>query len=139
VFQAGLQGLGTPVLVPRLGYCDYSCNACGQVCPTEAIPLLSLEDKRTQVVGRAYIDQSRCLPWSDSQPCVVCEEMCPLPEKAIQLEEREVWAPDGATVTLQLPHVLSASCIGCGICEYRCPVSGQAAIRVYVPPVAVPI
>ncbi|MGQ9584556.1 MAG: 4Fe-4S binding protein, partial [Anaerolineae bacterium] len=36
--EAGLEGLWTPVLVPRLGYCDYSCNACGQVCPVGAIP-----------------------------------------------------------------------------------------------------
>jgi Pyruvate/2-oxoacid:ferredoxin oxidoreductase delta subunit len=24
--------------------------------------------------------------------------------------------------------------IGCGICGYKCPVNGEAAIRVYVPP-----
>ena len=138
VFQAGLQGLGTPVLVPRLGYCDYSCNVCGVICPTQAIPLLSLEDKQRQIVGKAYIDQNRCLPWSDHQTCVVCEEMCPVPDKAIWLEEQEVQGPDGAAVTLQMPHVLRDLCIGCGICEYRCPVSGDAAIRVYVPPVTVP-
>jgi len=135
VFQAGLQGLGTPLLVPRLGYCDYSCNACGQVCPTEAIPLLSLEDKQQQVIGKAYIDQNRCLAWSDHRTCVVCEEMCPLPAKAIQLEEQDVWVPDGGTVRLQLPHVVRDLCIGCGICEYRCPVSGDGAIRVYAPSV----
>jgi polyferredoxin len=138
VFQAGLEGLGTPVLVPRLGYCDYSCNACGQACPTQAIPLFSLEDKQRQVIGKAYVDENRCLAWSDHQPCIVCEEMCPLPEKAIQLEEQDVSRPDGGTVRLQLPHVVRDLCIGCGICEYRCPVSGDAAIRVYVPPLAVP-
>jgi len=138
VFQAGLEGLGTPVLVPRLGYCDYSCSACGQVCPTEAIPLLSLEDKQRQVIGKAYIDQNRCLAWSDHTPCIVCQEMCPLPDKAIQLEVQDVWRPDGGTVKLQLPHVVRDLCIGCGICEYRCPVSGDAAIRVYVPPLTVP-
>ncbi len=138
VFQAGLQGLGTPVLVPRLGYCDYACNACGQICPTPAIPLLSLEAKQQQVIGRAYIDESRCLPWSDRVPCIVCEEMCPIPNKAIELEEKEVWAPGGGTITLQLPHVRRADCIGCGLCEYRCPVSGQAAIRVYIPPLTAP-
>ena len=47
----GLEGAWTPVLVPRLGYCDYSCNACGQVCPTGAIPALTLEEKRTRVLG----------------------------------------------------------------------------------------
>jgi NAD-dependent dihydropyrimidine dehydrogenase PreA subunit len=24
-------------------------------------------------------------------------------------------------------------CIGCGICEFKCPVNGQAAVRVSVP------
>jgi polyferredoxin len=134
VAEAGLEGLWTPVLVPRLGYCDYSCNACGQICPVQAIPPLSLEEKRQQVIGHAYIDQNRCIPWSDYRPCIVCEEMCPVPDKAIRLEEVKVENPDGVRVTLQRPHVVRERCIGCGICEYKCPVNGEAAIRVYVPP-----
>ena len=35
--QAGLEGLWTPVLVPRIGYCETSCVLCSQVCPTGAI------------------------------------------------------------------------------------------------------
>jgi ferredoxin len=64
--------------------------------------------------------------------------MCPLPEKAIRLEEREVRSPEGETISLLLPYVLRDLCIGCGLCEYRCPVSGDSAIRVYVPPLPVP-
>ena len=131
VLEAGTEGFGSPVLIPRLGYCDYSCNACGQACPVQAIPALTLDEKRLQVIGKAYIDENRCLAWSDHVPCIVCEEMCPLPKKAIQLEEAEVWGPDGARVELQLPHVLRDLCIGCGICEYKCPVNTDAAIRVY--------
>ena len=138
VFEAGAAGLGSPILMPRLGYCDYSCNACGQVCPVEAIPPLNLARKREQVIGLAYIDENHCIPWSDRQPCLVCEEMCPLPKKAIQLEKANVWSTDGKRVTLQLPHVLRDICIGCGICEYKCPVSGEAAIRVYMPKVEQP-
>jgi len=138
VFDAGAAGLGSPILASRLGYCDYSCNACGQVCPVQAIPPLDLAKKRERVIGLAYINENRCIPWSDRRPCLVCEEMCPLPKKAIQLEEAEVWGPDGQRVTLQLPHVLRDVCIGCGICEYKCPVSGEAAIRVYMPQVEVP-
>lgn len=138
VYEAGLQGFATPVLVPRLGYCDYSCNACGQVCPSQAIPRLSLAEKRQQVIGKAYIHEDRCLAWSDRQPCIVCEEMCPLPEKAIILEETTVWSIEGDSVQIQLPHVVRDRCIGCGICEYKCPVSGESAIRVYIPPVEVP-
>ena len=133
VLQAGLEGFATPVIVPRLGYCDYSCNACGLVCPTQAIPALDLPLKQRQVIGRAYIDQNRCLVWSDNTQCVVCQEMCPVPDKAIKLEVRQVQASDGTTPTLQFPRVDRDLCIGCGTCEYRCPVSGDAAIRVYVP------
>ncbi len=138
VSEAGMQGFATPVLVPRLGYCAYSCNACGQVCPAGAIPALSLEEKRQTVIGKAYIIEHRCIAWSDHQPCVVCEEMCPLPEKAIQLEETQIQAEDGSMYPLQLPYVLRERCIGCGICEYKCPVNGEAAIRVYVPEAVLP-
>ncbi len=133
LFESGLEGLWTPVLVPRLGYCDYACNACGQICPTQAIPRLSLAEKRTSVIGVAYIDTNRCIPWASYRPCIVCQEMCPLPDKAVKLEEVDVLAPDGSPVHLQRPRVEHALCIGCGICEYQCPLVGPAAIRVYAP------
>ena len=136
VLQAGLEGLGTPVLVPRLGYCDYSCNACGGVCPTQAIPLLSLADKQRVAIGKAYLDQNRCLVWSDHQNCIVCQEMCPV--QAVVVDEQVFPMDGGGTVRLQMPRVAREACIGCGLCEYRCPVSGDAAIRVYVPAVPVP-
>jgi polyferredoxin len=133
IAEAGVAGFWTPLLVPRAGYCDYSCNACGQVCPVQAIPPLSLEQKRTQVIGWAYIDTTRCIAWADHTPCIVCEEMCPLPGKAITLLEGRAQEPDGTTRAVQLPQVNRDLCIGCGICEYKCPVNGQSAIRVFSP------
>ncbi|MCX7681177.1 MAG: 4Fe-4S binding protein [Anaerolineae bacterium] len=130
---AGWPGLWTPVLVPRIGYCDFSCNACGQACPTGAIPRLTLEEKRRAVIGHAYVNRNRCLPWASGRSCITCEEMCPLPEKAIQLEEAQVTRPDGRTITLLRPYVVQERCIGCGICENHCPLGGEAAIRVYTP------
>ncbi|MFN8597971.1 MAG: 4Fe-4S binding protein [Anaerolineae bacterium] len=133
ITEAGLVGLWTPVLIPRLGYCDYACNACGQVCPVQAIPPLSLEEKRQRVIGQAYIDQNRCIAWAEHRDCIVCEEMCPLPDKAIKLDKVQVLNNAGVLVTIQLPRIDHQKCIGCGICEFKCPVNGQAAIRVYTP------
>jgi polyferredoxin len=129
--EAGLEGLWTPRLVPRLGYCDYGCNACGQVCPSDAIPALDLDSKRQAVIGQAAIDRNRCLPWAYGVPCIVCEEMCPVPEKAVGLEEAKMTDARGQEVTVLRPHVVSDLCIGCGTCEHQCPVEGEAAIRVY--------
>ncbi len=84
--EAGLEGLWTPILVPRLGACDYSCTACGEACPTGAIPPLAPEAKRLTAIGKAYVDPARCIPWSGRAECIVCEEMCPLPQKAITPE-----------------------------------------------------
>jgi MauM/NapG family ferredoxin protein len=126
LFEAGLEGIWTPHLVPRLGYCDYGCNACGQICPSNAIPQLDLEDKRQAVIGLASVDRNRCLPWAYGTPCIVCEEMCPVPDKAIELEHEQV-----GDVELQKPYVVADLCIGCGICEEHCPLAGEAGIRVY--------
>jgi ferredoxin len=130
ISEAGLEGFWTPVLVPRIGYCDYSCNACGQVCPVEAIPPLPLEQKREQVIGLADVDRTRCLPWAEDTECIVCEEMCPIPDKAIELDMSVIRSAEGELITLQKPVVIPSMCIGCGICETRCPVPGAAAIRV---------
>jgi MauM/NapG family ferredoxin protein len=131
LLEAGLEGLWTPRLVPRLGYCDYGCNSCGQVCPSGAIPSLDLISKREAVIGVAVIDRNRCLPWAHGTPCIVCEEMCPVPEKAIRLEEVTMTDDRGEPAVVQRPYILQDLCIGCGICEYQCPVEGEAAIWVY--------
>jgi len=134
VSTVGLEGLWTPVLVPRLGPCTYACTTCGQACPTGAIPPLTLETKWSAPIGKAYVDPARCLPWSGRAECIVCEEMCPLPEKAITLALVEARDAAGGVRTLQAPVVNHELCIGCGTCEWKCPAQGEAAIRVIVDP-----
>ncbi len=125
------KGVWAPLLETRLSYCDYSCNSCGQVCPTKAIPNLPLNEKQNTVIGIARIDTLRCLSWAEGRHCIVCEEMCPIPQKAIRLEEAELTdGSDDVTLILR-PRVIPNLCIGCGICEHKCPVDGQAAIKVY--------
>jgi len=128
--EAGAETLWTPLLVMRSGFCQYSCNTCGQVCPVAAIPALPLAQKKVAIIGRAFIDRDRCLPWAQDTPCIVCEEMCPVPHKAIRLSGVHVKKEDGSTVYLQRPTVQAGRCNGCGLCEFKCPVAGEAAIRV---------
>jgi ferredoxin len=129
--KAGLFGVFTPEMDYRTGQCEWSCNECGKVCPTGAIMPLELEVKRTTKIGRAYIDKNRCIPWSDGKTCLVCQELCPIPDKAIKISEAEVRTPEGETVQLGRPEVVAAKCIGCGVCEYNCPVPQESAIVVY--------
>jgi MauM/NapG family ferredoxin protein len=128
--ESGLEGIFTPRLVPRIGYCEYHCTLCGQVCPTGAIQRLDRVSKQKTVIGLAYFDKNRCLPYAKGIPCIVCEEHCPTPDKAIKFREVEMTDPGGKTVRMKQPYVIDRLCIGCGICENKCPLEGRAAVLV---------
>jgi len=129
-WEQGLDGLYTSRLVPRLGYCEYNCTLCSQVCPTGAIPALPLEVKQASPMGTAFINRYRCIPYTEGRDCLVCEEHCPTAPKAIGFNTAEVADLHGKKVLVKLPVVNPEQCIGCGICENKCPVGGEAAIRV---------
>ena len=110
--EAGLEGLWTPTLVPRIGYCEPSCVLCSEVCPTGAIWQITPKEKGWVVgvgaaqnqpirLGTAFYDRGRCLPWAMATDCIVCEEWCPVSPKAIYVEEAEVVDSAGKTKTLQ--------------------------------------
>jgi polyferredoxin len=126
LFEAGFEGMWTPRLVSRIGYCEYNCTLCGQVCPTSAIRTLAGEEKRKTVIGLAFIDPSRCIPFAQGTPCIVCEEHCPTPKKAIVFRSQ----PGKGGAPVKVPVVETQLCIGCGICENKCPVADLAGIRV---------
>jgi len=61
---------------------------------------------------------------------MVCKEHCPTADKAIRFKDVEVMNEAGITVRIKQPHVDDNLCIGCGICEYKCPLPGRSAIIV---------
>jgi len=124
VFETGLNGIWTPRLVPRSGPCERNCNLCGRVCPTGALRRLSLEEKTYAKLGNAVIDQTRCIAWAENLVCLICDEACPY--NAIDSFSKVVDGTD-----LLRPYVNEHYCVGCGVCEFRCPVKGAAAIRVF--------
>lgn len=128
--EAGLEGIWSPLLIPKIGYCEYRCTLCGQVCPTGAIKKLDLKEKAKIKIGLAMIDKSRCLPYAHATPCIVCEEVCPTPKKAVWFDRVSVKDRNGKEKTIQQPRVDLELCIGCGICEAKCPVIDRPAIYV---------
>lgn len=130
-YQAGIEGIYTPLVIPRLGYCEYNCTLCGQVCPTGAIPTLPVEAKRREVIGKAVFDKNHCLPFARKIDCIVCEEHCPIPEKAIRSREVQVMGLDGRLKTVKEPYLVEEICNGCGICENVCPLETKAGIEVF--------
>ncbi len=129
--QAGVEGLYTPVLIPRLGYCEYNCTLCGQVCPTAAIPDLPPDLKKREVIGKAVFDKNHCLPYAKRVDCIVCEEHCPIPQKAIRSETVVMSGFRGEKLSVKAPYVVDELCNGCGICENVCPLEGKAGIEVF--------
>ncbi len=137
LLEGGFEALWTPVLKNAIGYCEQNCVLCGRVCPTGAIRRIPLAEKVGAPpypgpikLGTAFYDQGRCLPWAMHTECIVCEEMCPTSPKAIWFKTAEVAGRGGRPIRLKQPYVDPRLCIGCGICENKCPVEDLAAIRV---------
>lgn len=120
-FEAGVEGLFSPSLVPKRGACSQDCNNCGTVCPTGAIRPLEIADRRWAKTGTARVMRERCLAWEHQKRCMVCDEVCPY--SAIKFRD-EPGNP------VPVPEVMEDRCSGCGFCEHHCPVQNQSAIFV---------
>jgi polyferredoxin/ferredoxin len=114
--DGGWDALWTPLFNPQAGYCDQDCNLCGQICPSDAIPGLPLEEKRKTVIGVARVIYEEC------SRCMDCVRYCPYDS----FEEVEVEGLRGV-----FPKVIPELCVGCGMCIYVCPNQDPLAIVVY--------
>ncbi|MDR0395657.1 MAG: 4Fe-4S binding protein [Tannerella sp.] len=126
---AGLKyGLGY-MLKPHMSYensyCNYSCTVCSDVCPTDAIKPITVEDKKVTQIGIANFYKEVCVVYTDENDCGACSEHCP--SQAVHM------VPYKGTLTI--PQVESELCVGCGGCESICPVRPVRAIVVISNPV----
>jgi formate hydrogenlyase subunit 6/NADH:ubiquinone oxidoreductase subunit I len=102
------------------GYCNYDCTICGEVCPTGALNRLDKSKKHHIQLGKSYFIKENCITYTNGTDCGACSEHCPT--KAADM----VPFKDG----LVIPEINQAICIGCGACEYICPVRPIKAIYV---------
>jgi ferredoxin len=116
----GLSGFLQPRLDFDAGMCEYECTVCSNICPNGALIPLNEARKKLLQIGIANYSHELCVVVTDRTHCGACAEHCPT--GAVHMVER----PDGLTI----PQVEPELCIGCGACEYICPVKPKKAIIV---------
>ena len=141
LFETGIEGVWTPLLVPSTGACAEKCTSCGDVCPTGAIRPFTWQDKRYKIkMGLANVNQSTCVAWNGGRDCVVCAEVCPYSavvfrdkwDDGLQKDPtRAITDPGNKGRLKRVPTVDENLCTGCGLCEYHCPVLPDHSIVVY--------
>jgi ferredoxin len=120
MFEYGYGGFMQPVMDYKKGYCEWECADCTRVCPTDAIRPLTLERKQEIQIGEVQFLRDRCVIFSEGTACGACAEVCPT--QAVYM------VPYVAGLTQ--PAFEKKLCVGCGNCEYACPVEGGKAIYV---------
>jgi len=109
-----------PYMDYHSGFCNFECDLCGQVCPTNAIRIMQPGQKKLAQIGIAHFVKENCVVYTDNTDCGACSEHCPT--KAVNMVPYK-----GA---LTIPEVDDKICIGCGACEYACPTKPFRAIFV---------
>ena len=113
--EYGMFGTGKPIMDYTRGYCDFNCNLCSSICPSQAIGSLALQAKQTKKIGVANYDFHQCLINKENVVCGNCAIHCPT--GAITM---------GDFNGKKLPRINESKCIGCGSCEYHCPATPKA-------------
>ena len=120
LLEYGIAGIGQVRMLPEKGFCDFNCNKCSNICPAGALKPLTLPEKRRWRVGVVTYFKERCVVVTDGESCGACAEHCPT--GALDMVDYK----DGLTI----PKVTPEICIGCGGCEYICPVRPLRAVEI---------
>jgi ferredoxin-type protein NapF len=118
--EYGFTGMMQPRMDYSVEYCNYECTRCGDVCPTGAILPLTVEDKKLEQTGQVNFIREKCIVYTDNTSCGSCSEHCPT-----QAVKMVPYKND-----LTIPETDKEICIGCGACEFACPVKPNTAIYV---------
>ena len=121
----GLAGMMQPKMDFEHGFCNFDCTVCADVCPNGALLPLTKEEKHRLQVGRVVFVRDNCIVHTDGTSCGACSEHCPT--QAVSM----VPYKNGLTI----PSVNPDICVGCGGCEYVCPVRPFRAIYIEGNPV----
>lgn len=119
LWEYGFTGILQPHMDYKASFCNNECIICGQVCPTGAILPLSNNEKKLTQIGKANFIKENCIVETEGTECGACSEHCPT--KAVQMVPYK---------NLHLPEIKNEYCIGCGACEFACPVRPYKAIFV---------
>lgn len=120
VMQYGIAGFMQPVMDYHRSFCTFNCTVCTEVCPTNALKPLLLEAKKLTQIGKVFFIKDNCIVKTEKTACGACSEACPT--KAVYMVPYED--------NLVIPETNHEICIGCGHCEYACPVTPYKAIFV---------
>jgi ferredoxin len=120
ITQHGLSGFLQPYQDFATSFCSYNCSNCSEICPTGAIQTITVEERRLIRTGIAEFFRGRCVVKTEGTSCGACSEHCPT-----QAVHMVPWK-DGLTIPEMDPEL----CIGCGGCEFICPVRPDKAIIV---------
>ncbi len=111
--EYGFTGMNLPKMDYGISYCNYDCRQCGKICPTGALTILPKEEKQRTQIGRAVLRLHKCVVESEGTACGSCSEHCPT--QAVHMVPNASGIPS--------PQLNVDICIGCGACEYACPVT----------------
>jgi hypothetical protein len=125
--EYGLGGIMQPMMSYEHGFCNYNCTICTEVCPNKAIEPLTKKEKHYTQVGRVIFNIDICVVETEGTNCGACAEHCPT--QAVSM------VPYEGHQGLTIPLINTDICIGCGGCEYICPVRPHRAIFVEGSPV----